>query len=98
MKKNKRKYKRINRYTNTKKFNYMMILIIISLFLIGILSIKLGMNVRQKRIPLYKYEAQKNVEYEILLKPNEFYTTKTLSSGLYYPSQSIEDIIINFKY
>ncbi len=100
MKKNKRKYKKMyrNRSINIKVINYKMALIVIIMFIIGGAFIKLGTTIGKNVTPLYLYKVEKSNNYEVLLKPNNFYTTKTLPSGRYYASQSIDSFIMNFKY
>ena len=98
MKKNKRKYKKMYRSRSFKVINYKMILIAIIMFIIGGVFIKLGTTIGKNITPLYLYKVEKSNNYEVLLKPNDFYITKTLPSGRYYASQSIDSFIMNFKY
>ena len=49
-------------------------------------------------MPIYSFSSQKNNDYEVLLKPNDFYTNNILPSGGYYASKSVNEFIINFKY
>ncbi len=47
---------------------------------------------------MYNYTIKKTDNYEVLLKPNEFYTTEKLPSGLYYPGRAVDDYLVNFEY
>ena len=102
MKENKRFYRvgyRNRSVTKNKKIvTYSIILVTIMVLIIGIIFIKLGIDARKEKIPIYILSAEKSSNYEILLKPNEFYTAETLPSGRTYVSQSIKSIKINFKY
>lgn len=102
MRRKKKYYIVENRNRSVKKNNkivtYSIILAIIIILIIGIIFIKLGIDKRKEKIPIYTLLAEKSSNYEILLKPNEFYTAKTLPSGSTYASQSINSIKINFKY
>ena len=49
-------------------------------------------------MPLYEYQGQKNSDYQVVLKPNDFYITPFLPSGLYYVSKSIDSFNLNYKY
>lgn len=68
------------------------------MIIIAGIFITLGLNERKNKASLYTYEAQKNDNYEILLKPNDFYLTESLPSGLCYPSKSIKNVNIDFGY
>ena len=83
---------------NNIKINYKVIFIIIIMAIISLIFIKLGLYYEKNIKPVYNYTVQKSDEYEILLKPNSFYTTKTLPSGRIYASQSIDLYKINLKY
>lgn len=66
--------------------------------MLGSILIKLGIDESQNIVPLYTFEANKTDTYDVLLKPNNFYLTETLPSGLFYASKSINSFRINFKY
>ncbi len=68
------------------------------MIIIAGIFITLGLNERKNKDSLYTYETQKNNDYEILLKPNDFYSTESLPSGLCYPSKSIKNVNIDFGY
>ena len=74
--------------------------IIISLFMVIIAGFffKLGFSTKEDLSVLYNYEVYKSDDYKVSLKPNDFYTSKVLSSGGYYASQSIDNFMINLKY
>lgn len=80
------------------KNNNHIIIVIIILIIIGSIFIKYGLDFEKNATPIYSYTAQKSNDYEVLLKPNIFYENKTLPSGRYYTSNSINAYIINFKY
>ena len=79
-----------------KKYNY--IIIILSMILIGSLLIKYGVDLEKNIRPVYSYKIKKDDNYEILLKPNNFYMTKTLPSGGYYVSNSVNSYMIDLQY
>ncbi len=82
---------------NNKKNIYIIILSII-IFLLGIIFIIYGLNFKNDGTKVYSYKAQKSDNYEVLLKPNNFYSTEKLPAGGYYASNSINSYIINLKY
>ena len=47
---------------------------------------------------MYNYTIKKSDDYEVLLKPNEFYTNEALPSNLYYPGRAVDDYVISFIY
>lgn len=102
MKKNRKKYNRHKRYrsiaTKDNRIKNITIVISITIGIIGIALIKQGISYGENITPIYSYTAQKSDNYEIILKPNKFYTTPTLPSGGYYASKSINNISINLKY
>ena len=73
-------------------------IVILIIFILIVVFINLGMNFKEKTIPVYSYKVQKSDNYEIILKPNDFYQTETLPSGGYYASNSIQAIVMNLKY
>lgn len=99
MKKIKRKYRSIVKNNKVyKKTNYIIIFIITIMIVISAFFIKLGYDYNKKILPIYNYNIQKNDDYIVSLKENVFYTSKTLPSGKYYASKSVDSYIINFKY
>ena len=74
------------------------IFLVIAMIAIGMIFLVFGLNVGNNVKPIYSYGAQKNDDYEVLLKPNTFYTSEVLPSGCYYASKSIDSFIINFQY
>ncbi len=97
--KNKRRYRiiRRTRMKSLRKINYIIIFISI-IIIVGAIFIKLGLDSRQNTTLIYSYTAQKSDNYEVLLKPNTFYTSETLPSGGYYAAKSVNAFIIKFKY
>ena len=79
-----------------KRKNYI-VTIIISVAVIAIALIKLGFFTESKINPIYSYTIQKNDDYEVLLKPNKFYSSEKLLPGGYYASNSINAYSIKFK-
>ncbi len=102
MKRNKRRYVTINRNRNLNKkrnkMNYLIIFSIIIMFLLGLIFIKIGLIFNNNKVLAYNYTAEKSDDYEVLLKPNDFYTTDTLQADRYYASLSVNSYLINFKY
>ncbi len=72
--------------------------LIISAIVVGIIFIKLGFNIEKNQKLIYQYVVEKQDNYEVLLKPNTFYESKSLPSGLCYASNSIETFTIHFQY
>ena len=72
--------------------------LIISAIVVGIIFIKLGFNIEKNQKSIYQYVVEKQDNYEVLLKPNTFYESKSLPSGLCYASNSIETFTIHFQY
>ena len=68
------------------------------MILIGSLLIKYGVDLEKNIRPVYSYKIKKDDNYEILLKPNNFYMTKTLPSGGYYVSNSVNSYMIDLQY
>ena len=83
------------------KINYLdliVILIVIIMTILGIYFIKLGLNFEKNIKPIYTFVAEKSSDYEVLLKPNNYYTSETLPSGRYYASKSVKQYTLDFKY
>ena len=89
-----------NRYRKyrEKNNNYFIIFGIIVCILLGIIFLKMGLSYKKQSKPIYSYEAKKSDNYEVVLKPNEFYTTDSLPKDLYYASKSIDKLALEFKY
>ena len=97
MKYPKRKYRSLVKNTNIiNKKNFYIIFVIAIYIIVSIIFINLGLNYKTPSI--YNYNVQKSDDYIVSLKKNPFYTDKTLPSGKYYTSKSVESYIINFKY
>ena len=84
--------------TKEEIINTIILIIAVMLVFIGVIFIKSGLDTRKKSQPQFAYTSEKSSNYEVLLKPNDFYLEKTLEQGKYYASQSIDKICINFKY
>ena len=82
---------KVSRCYKLKIKNILFILIGISLILIG-----LNKNMNNS----YSLIAKKESNYQVYLKPNQFYPTNTLTDGTYYYylSKAIDKYQINFKY
>ncbi len=93
-----RSQKRRYRKYREKNKNYPFILGIIICIILCIIFFKIALEYEEKNQYLYSYETQKSDNYEVLLKPNKFYTSKSLPKDLYYASKSIDKIILEFKY
>ncbi len=74
------------------KYKLFTILIIIT-FLISLLCF-LKSNRKAER----EYQINNQTDYEVILKPNIFFTKENLPASDYYVSKAIKDIKINFKY
>ena len=90
----RRKYRNIGLH---KKYNTKLIIGVI-IFVLGIALIQLGIEFREHIIPIYSYEAKKDSQYIVRLKPNDFYEQETLPEDKYYASKSIDNFNVNFKY
>ncbi len=89
--------KRYRKYRE-KNNNYFIIFGIIVCILLGIIFLKMGLSYKKQSEYIYSYEAKKSDNYEVVLKPNEFYTTDSLPKDLYYASKSIDKFALEFKY
>ncbi len=89
-----KKYK-INKQNIRKIIIYYLI---ISAIVVGVIFIKIGFNLEKSQETIYQYTVEKQDDYEVLLKPNTFYESQTLPSGLCYASNSIEAFDIHFQY
>ncbi len=73
--------------------------IIVVTCLLGLSAFFLGLGIKKdKKEPLYSYVATKEADYQVLLKENNFYDEKKLSSDKYYASKSIDKYLIKFEY
>ena len=97
---NKRKYRSITKRSYVAKNikQYVVIFSCIIIFIIGVFFIKLDVDERKNVEPKYSYAGEKSSSYEVLLKPNDFYESQSLTENLYYASKSIDNFVINFKY
>ena len=68
-----------------------------ALGIIGLILIIIGIEIKDVQIK-YNYKIQKDSSYEVLLKKNEFYTSKTLAADGCYASKSIDKFLMNLKY
>ena len=83
------------------KINYRdlaIILFIVIMTIIGIYFVKLSLDFDKTIKPIYSYTAEKSDDYEVLLKPNNYYTSEVLPSGRYYASKSVKQYMLEFKY
>ena len=83
------------------KINYLdlvVILLVVIMTMLGIYFIKLGLDFEKNIKPICTFVAEKSSDYEVLLKPNNYYTTETLPSGRYYASKSVKQYMLDFKY
>ena len=83
------------------KINYLdlvVILLVVIMTMLGIYFIKLGLDFEKNIKPICTFVAEKSSDYEVLLKPNNYYTTETLPSGRYYASKSVKQYTLDFKY
>ena len=80
-----------------KKITYY-ITIVIMMIIIGIILILYGLMLENSIVPIYNYKIEKNSDYKVLLKPNNFYLENVLPSGGYYASNSIDLYKIDFNY
>ncbi len=97
--KTRKKYRSIKK--RKFKMNYMdliIVLLIVIMIVIGILFINLGLDFEKNIKPIYSYTVERDDDYQVLLKPNDYYTSETLPSGKYYAAKSIQEYILDFKY
>ena len=87
---------RRNRTANKK--GYIGIIAIVLMIIISIVFIKLGIEVEKNTKSIYQYKIEKNSNYEVVLKANDFYQTEKLPADLCYASQSIDTFAIDFVY
>ena len=90
----------MRRYRSMRKIitkNKVIFLSSVIMIIIGMAFIKLGIE-SSKENATSIYEIQRNSDYEVVLKPNDFYMTESIPSGRYYASESINNFTINFKY
>ena len=100
--KKRRKY--ISKGINTKRFRgdnrkkYVSIIVVVAMIVIAIIFVKLGLESEKNTKSIYQYKIERKSDYEVLLKENDFYVTKTLPANLYYASKSVDNFNINFEY
>ena len=88
----------IRRNRSVNKKYYPIIIAMIAIIILAIIFIKLGLEAQKNTKAIYQYKIEKKSDYEVLLKENDFYETKTLPAHLYYASRSIDTFNINFEY
>ena len=101
--KKKRKYVSKNagiRITRSvrKKGNTSLVIGVVIMFITAIIFVNLGLGAEKNAKPIYEYKIERNANYEVLLKENDLYDTKTLPADLCYASKSIDAFTINFEY
>ena len=100
----KKRRKHISKGINTKRFrggnrkNNLSIITVCTILIIVIIFIKLGLEAEENAKSIYQYKIERKSDYEVVLKENDFYATKTLPANLYYASKSIDNFNINFEY
>ena len=92
----KKKYIKTNR--NTKDIDYFILFIILICIFVGIFFIIIGFSNRNNENLIYRYTAEKSADYNVILKPNDFYVEKEIQAGKYYASLSVDYYVINFLY
>lgn len=55
-------------------------------------------NVDEKKVPLYSYESEGKVNYEVSLKPNTLYDTQSLGENLVYLSNLVDYVDATYMY
>ena len=67
--------------------------------IIGIFLIKSSLNVKTiKEIPVLTYNEKSNLDYNVYLKPNNYFTEKYLEKGNQYIASIIDYIDVIFDY
>ena len=97
--KSRKRYRSISK--KKYKINYLnliVILLVVIMTILGIYFIKLVLDFEKNIKPMYTFVAEKSSDYEVLLKPNNYYTSETLPSGRYYASKSVKQYTLDFKY
>ncbi len=69
----------------------------IIVFIIGLILIETYLNLRNNNIQKV-YETHKKIDYEVYLKPNDFYENQILESKGCYAAKSIDFLKINFEH
>ena len=99
----KKRRKHINKGINTRRFrgdnrkNYVSIIVVVTMIVIAIIFVKLGLESEKNTKSTYQYKIERKSDYEVLLKENDFYVTKTLPANLYYASKSIDNFNISLE-
>ncbi len=99
----KKAKKQINKKAKTKlniHINLIINSILIALLFFGavfLLTIANNIDVENKQT-IGKYKETSDINYNVTLKPNNFYQTATLPMNQVYPAQVIDKININYKY
>lgn len=75
-----------------------LIFLAICITILEIVFLVLGIKYNKKNIDTYSYSIDKNTDYKIILKPNNFYTNPVLSKQDGYASKSIDNINLQFIY
>ena len=94
---NKKNYRNV-RTKNYNKKDIIILIIIILITAMGVFLTYSGVTFKEQIASIYHYTIKKNSDYEVLLKPNDFYVTETLPKGGYYASKSIDSYQIDFQY
>lgn len=81
-----------------KNKNIITYIMILAMLLVGVYCIALAQSLYNNKEIIYSYTIKKSDNYEVLLKPNNFYTSETIPSGSYYASKSIEAFMLDYKY
>ncbi|MGE4274017.1 MAG: DUF5305 family protein [Desulfitobacterium sp.] len=80
-------------------------IIIICVALIGVLATLSFLQyknpgVEEKKVPLYSYESKGNINYQVFLKPNSLYDTKSLGEEQVYLANLVDyvDTVYNYEF
>ncbi len=92
----RRKYRSI--VVNKNRIGNIKIIVCAIILILGIIFIQIGLELKQNILPIYSYEAKKDANYNVELKPNDFYEEKILPPDRYYASKSINNFLIDFQY
>lgn len=81
---------------NRKNSIYIGIVILIIILVISLLFIRIGLNKNKKKY--VQYSDNKNLEYKVMLKQNEYYKNPYLEKGNQYIANLIENVNADFNY
>lgn len=81
---------------NRKNSIYIGIIILVVILIISILFIKIGLNTNSKKY--VQYSDNKNLEFKVMLKQNEYYKNPYLEKGNQYIANLIDNINADFNY